>query len=571
MISKEDYGKNKDSDIFEAREILDVAIGHGVRHAVLSPGSRNAPLLIAASAREELKKYGVADERTAAFIALGLSTSAGTPVALVCTSGTALLNYAPAVAEAFYRQIPLIVISADRPEEWIDQDDSQTIRQYEALRNFVKESYDLEAGEKPERTGLVNRFMNDAMTTALTPPYGPVHINIRFPEPLGRVRQRQVAEPRIITSVSVPSSIPRTVVKDLCKGLGSKKIMVTVGFLTPDHKMRRALKELEELPNVCIMAETLANYNGTEYSSVVDVVLGPLSIEKKKGLKPELVISAGGALVSRKLKEFLRSSHAEHWGVGHFRTTVDCFRSLTHRIEADPAPFLRTLASVLREYTGKDCPDYRDQWKREREKACKRRDILVESSPWCELKAFSILSRQLTPDMNLHLSNGTSVRYGQLFDFDVHATYCNRGVSGIDGSTSTAIGNALAYSGTSVLITGDMSFSYDVGALMSRLAPERMKIIVINNHGGAIFRFVGSTSAIEENVRETFFCADPKPPIRELADAFGWNYISASSEDDLERILPLFLGNRHRSILEIIVPEETGARELTRLLSPDPA
>ena len=558
-----------DTAVSEAREVIDVALGHGMSHIVLSPGSRNAPLLIAASSRVELKKHIVVDERTAAFVALGIATTSGKPVGLVCTSGTALLNYAPAVAEAYYRNIPLIVISADRPEEWIDQDDSQTIRQFEALRNFVKNSYDLEASGLDEisPTGLANRLANDAMFTALSGPRGPVHINLRFPEPLGKLTACGRRSPRIITSVDVPREISRDVLKQLGEEARDKKILVVCGFMNPDHKMIRALKELEEIPNVCVMAESLANFTGSEDAHVIDIVLSRLTEEKEKLLAPDIVVSVGGALVSRKLKEFLRRSDARHWGVGFFKTTVDCFRSLSKRIEAEPAPFMRGLASVLRGVVDDATPTYAVNWRMERRSAIDRRERLVKEAPWCELKAFEILSRYLGRDMNLHLSNGTSVRYGQLFDFDVHATYSNRGVSGIDGSTATAIGSAIEYSGTTILVTGDMSFSYDLGALGSNLAPDCFKIIVINNCGGAIFRFVGSTSSLDEEIRERYFCADSHPPVKELADAFGWSYASASSEDQLNRVLPHFLSSDRRGILEIKVPADTGAEQLRLLLS----
>ncbi len=559
----------RDTAVAEARELIDVAKGHGMKHAVLSPGSRNAPLLIAAAAREDLKKYVVADERTAGFIALGIATTTGGPVGLVCTSGTALLNYAPAVAEAYYRQIPLIVLSADRPEEWIDQDDSQTIRQFEALRNFVKNSYDLEASglANISPSGLANRLANDAMLTALSGPKGPVHLNLRLPEPLGRLTDETPRSPRIITSLTSPGEIGRDLLKQLAREARGKKVMIVCGFMNPDHKMMRALRELEEIPNVCVMAETLANFTDSEDAHIVDLVLARLSEKQRKELAPDIVISVGGALVSRKLKEFLRSSGAEHWGVGYFNTTVDCFRSLTKRIEADRAPFLRGLASVLRGVVDSSTPSYRTAWKKERQIAVERRDRLVASSPWCELKAFDLLSKYLTRDINLHLSNGTSVRYGQLFDFDVHATYSNRGVSGIDGSTSTALGSSLAYSGTTLLVTGDMSFAYDLGALSSALAPDRFKIIVVNNHGGAIFRFIGSTAALSDDLREQYFCADPEPPVRELAGAYGWSYAKATSEKELERVLPAFLQSRDKAILEVVVPAQTGADELRRLLS----
>lgn len=567
-LRQQEHDVTPDSAVRDARIVMDVCMAHGVRHAVLSPGSRNAPLLIAAAARDELAKKVVADERTAAFVGLGIAATLGEPVMLACTSGTALLNYAPAVAEAYYRQIPLIVVSADRPGEWIDQDDSQTIRQAGALRNFVKDSYDIEA---PDAT-LCDRLVNDAMITALTPPAGPVHINLRLPEPLGEITRLPVPAERVIRRMTPVAEFSRQQVMSLAKELRGKKIMLTAGFLLPDHKMRRALSEMEQLDCVCLMAESTSNYTSDRMPWSVDLALSELSgLDKRKTelLRPDVIISVGGALISRKLKEFLRRSGADHWGVGHFRTTVDCFRSLSLRIDADPARFLRTLASCLREIgNSHDTPsDYSRLWLSLRREALQREKSLIKSAPWCELKAFDIIAHHLDRRFNLHLSNGTSVRYAQLFDIEAHATFCNRGVSGIDGSTSTAIGSATAYSGPTLLITGDMSFAYDMGGMACGLAPEGMKIIVMENSGGAIFRFIGSTGNLPEDVREPYFCAPRNFPVEDVARAFCWEYAHAKSAEELNKILPAFLNSPHRALLEISIPPQTGAEILSNLIN----
>ncbi len=187
------------------RMIADVLLEHGVIHVVCSPGSRNTPLLLAVSSRERFKTHVVIDERSAAFMALGLAQVSQNPVALICTSGTALLNYAPAVAEAYYQGLPLIVISADRPEQWIDQDDSQTIRQPGAFAHFIKRSYDIAALPDPEkeRLWLTNRVVNDAMIEAMSARKGPVHINVRLADPLGIVKSdSEREEARIIRIIS---------------------------------------------------------------------------------------------------------------------------------------------------------------------------------------------------------------------------------------------------------------------------------------------------------------------------------------------------------------------------------
>ena len=154
--------------------LIEVLKEKGIRQVVLSPGSRNAPLLVAFAREKQIRHFVVLDERSAAFMALGMAQQSGVPVALVCTSGTAPLNYAPAIAEAYYQRLPLIVITADRPVEWIDQDDSQTIRQQAVFRNIVKASYQLPAELfHADEHWYANRLVNDALNTALKGRQGP--------------------------------------------------------------------------------------------------------------------------------------------------------------------------------------------------------------------------------------------------------------------------------------------------------------------------------------------------------------------------------------------------------------
>lgn len=555
------------------RIFIDVLIEQGVGTAVCSPGSRNAPLLIAAAdreAREQLDCVVVNDERTAAFTALGIALVSRRPVALICTSGTAVLNYAPAIAEAYYRGIPLIVLSADRPEEWIDQDDSQTVRQPGALANFVKASYSFPAVPPgmPEKEWYANRMANEAMMTALSGRPGPVHINVALDNPLNAMTDAPLPLQRLITQESASGSLPSPIMRELLDEARGRRIMLVAGFMQPDHSLNEAVARLAALPNVTVMAENLSNLHLKDDASSVDATLMRLTEEEKRELAPELVISIGGALVSRKLKEYLRSVRPlQHWSIGHSIYTADCFQALTRKIETGPAPFLKKLAGMLRhagpDHTG-TAGDYATKWRAARLRARAYITAMAEKAGWSELKAFSILSRHVSTGINLFLSNGTAVRYAQLFPFHAHAAYCNRGVSGIDGMTSTAIGASLAYGGMTLLVTGDMSFAYDLGALVTRLMPHRMRIIVINNGGGGIFRFIPSTRDLP--AREKFFCSDPALPVEGIAGAFGLEYIMADSPDTFEQGLARLLNPlRRAAVLEVKVDPASSAETLLRL------
>ena len=210
--------------------LADVVIAHGVRRAVLSPGSRNAPLLVALARREEIDKYVIVDERSAAFVALGMAQQLGEPVMLVCTSGTAVLNYAPAIAEAYYQKLPLIVVSADRPKEWIDQDDSQTIRQFEVLSQFVKKSYDIPARCNDDiARWYANRIVNDAMIEAMSGRKAPVHINVQLDEPLAGLSEYEGSQ-RVIEMIAPSQSVSGCDMEKLLDEAVGKDILVIAGF-----------------------------------------------------------------------------------------------------------------------------------------------------------------------------------------------------------------------------------------------------------------------------------------------------------------------------------------------------
>ena len=218
---------------YSCRCVARALVRYGVRHVVVSPGSRNAPLIVALARTEGLECTSVIDERSAAFVALGMAVQTGRPVAMACTSGSAALNYGPALAEAYYRNIPLIALTADRPEEWIDQDDSQTIRQEGAFANFIKRTYHIESVENPseEDCWYVNRIVNDAMTEALSRRQGPVHINISLAPPLGKTIDIPRAAPRIIRLLEAEPMLSNQRMRELTDYAAGKKILLIAGFM----------------------------------------------------------------------------------------------------------------------------------------------------------------------------------------------------------------------------------------------------------------------------------------------------------------------------------------------------
>lgn len=549
------------SSHFAARQVAALLGLHGVRRAVLSPGSRNAPLIIALARHHDIDSITVVDERQAAFVALGISLISDEPVALVCTSGTAMLNYAPAVAEAFYRKVPLIVVTADRPSEWIDQDDSQTLVQPGALTTFVKQTYDIPADIDATTDGrwLTNRLINDAILTATSGRRGPVHINVRINAPLGttgdyneNIRSIGIVNPRQDLTVAESRDLGRRLVSP-------RKVLIIAGFSSPSGRLSRALGRLAELPNVAIMTETPANVHARGVIGRIDTVMSALTDDERRALTPDIVITTGGALVSRMVKEWLRSAtDIEHWHVGITHTTTDCFRHLTLRVEMEAPIFFQQLASAMQPHRAPS--DYAARWQTVSRRAVDSHDRYVNSVPWSDLRAFATILPAIPRRWNLQLSNGTSVRYAQLFDCShIHRCDCNRGVSGIDGSTSTALGATIAYRhDPTLLISGDMSATYDIGALFSGHLSPRFKMVVVNNSGGGIFRFISSTSELDE--REERFSWSPAVPWREIAAGLGLAFFEADSEEALKRAWPRFAAESERPALLIVTtPAEQSA------------
>lgn len=515
------------TDKLQCQILVETMHFHGVNHAVVSPGSRNAPLIIALS-RSRIKTHIVVDERSAAYVALGMAQQLKAPVALVCTSGTALLNYAPAVAEAYYQKIPLIVVSADRPQEWIDQDDSQTIRQFKALDLFVKRSYDIPARcDDDTAVWYAERIVNDAMMEATSLRRAPVHINVQLAEPLNGLTTEPYKLRRIHHYQSFDGICRDDIIK-LKEQLLHKRVMIIAGFMELNEPLRQALNAIAANDYAVVLTETISNMADDFTINAIDRTLLAID-ENDKRYYPDVVITIGGAIVSRKIKAFLRKVKPDHWYVGLNDVTVDCFQSLTRRIEANPDTFIPTLFQ-----DSLTVKSFCTIWQDAHTAGLRRHHKYLEKIGWSDMKAYETIFDfyQQNPDnLIMHLSNGTTIRYAQLFgDRVIAPNFCNRGVSGIDGCTSTAIGAAMV-NGPAVLITGDMSFLYDISALSAITPKLQLKIVVVDNGGGGIFRFIDSTSSLPE--LEKYFVVKRNLDVEKVAASFGIKTYRADNADSL--------------------------------------
>ena len=557
-------------------EFADLLVASGVTCCVLSAGSRNAPLLVALTRRKELRCTIIEDERTAGFYGLGLSIqkSAETisdddkaqkvqPVVLACTSGSALLNYAPAVSEAYYQRIPLIVLSADRPEEWIDQDDSQTIRQYGAIGNIVEKSYDIPSRyDSDAQKWYVNRMLNEAINLAFSKSQ-PVHINFHFAEPLYDTHDYERGSARKVTTTQAQH---RLCCEDIVRlqetYRNASRVMIVGGFGRYSQETIESVRLLSMLDNTVVLTETIANIptGDSRVIRTIDKVISTIAEETEDEFMPELLISFGGSWVSRMLKGRLRKGGVKwHWHISEDDEIVDVTTHLSEHIQMSADDFFPQLVSKGILQGNAKTSLYASQWREWRERAQRLHDEYIKDTVWCDLKAFSIISELIEGQVDtLHLSNGTPIRYAQLFGEKITIpTYCNRGVSGIDGCTSTALGASSIINGTTLLITGDMSFCYDIGALASGILNPYLKIIVINNGGGGIFRFIKGPDTLPE--LENCFVINRKRNIKGIATTFDYEYFEAGNERDLRQVFAEFIQCNSPAILGINTTQSDNA------------
>lgn len=550
--------QEKTSDKEGVRLLTEILVKKGIKRVVLSPGSRNAPLSMAFAREKRLEHFVVLDERSAAFFALGMVQWSGEPVALACTSGTAPLNYGPAIAEAYYQRLPLIVLTADRPVEWIDQEDCQTIRQNGLFANIIKASYQLpgESRDEEERW-YADRLINDAVNYALRGRRGPIHINIPLREPLYGERVYPEDYVRSVELLGAAPALAPEIADELAGQLnGCPKVMILAGFQLPDEQLKACLREWAVLEQVVILTETPSNLDSEHHIGMIDRVLSTIGERDKEEFAPDLLITFGGSLISRQVKAFLRRyKPARHWSIDQGDHPADTFQALTTQIDLPPVGFFKSLAGKLTSLPS----GYARRWRLQKKISDARHDAFARTVGWCDWKAFSMIWSAIPAGTALQLSNSTPVRYAQLFECpQVLRVDCNRGTSGIDGSTSTAVGAAVLNEGMTLFVTGDMSFLYDSNALWNKYITPRFKIIVMKNGGGGIFRFLPGSSEVEE-LEECFETVNDVD-VRGFALLHHFHYFHASDAAQLEGVLPVFFSKLERpAILAVETPRKLNA------------
>lgn len=535
------------------QRLIEIFVKKEINQVVISPGSRNAPLIQTFYGEGSFNMYSVPDERTAGFIALGMAMKTRQPVILNCTSGSALLNYGPAIVEAYYQNIPLIILSADRPRNRIDQGHGQSMRQDNVFHNYIKASLQIEELSVKE-PWFFDSKVNEVLLPVFIENKGPVHINFHLDEPLYEFQDPQAIPVRIINYPDFEKTLKHHTLRRLNKTWNEcKRVMVLVGQHPPCPMLNECLEEMVNKMNVVVLTEHTSNIKGDFFRiNNIDRCIFPLDKNKWEIFKPDLLISFGKEIVSKKIKKLLfHSSEFQHWHVGVNVDHRDTFGGLTELLRLPPHSFLKSI----REFEPKT-RDYNSIWESRSIQAKRLHDQYLEHAEWSDLKSWEFIAHHIPVSTVLHLGNSASIRYSLLFDLPTEIDYyANRGVSGIEGCTSTALGYAMQESERPVwLVTGDIAFLYDQNAFWMTARPTNLKVIVINNGGGGIFRFIDGPSNSE--ISDPYLETNHSDSILTNLKNSAVDLFSVQNSRELQEIFPTFATSQGTSVLEIRTPRE---------------
>ncbi|WP_284462011.1 2-succinyl-5-enolpyruvyl-6-hydroxy-3-cyclohexene-1-carboxylic-acid synthase [Chryseobacterium sp.] len=506
---------------------------YGIADIVISPGSRNAPLAIHFSEVDSFNCYSIVDERSAAFVAMGMAKSEKKPVAITCTSGSAVVNYYPAVTEAFYQNIPLLVLTADRPTDFVDIFDGQTIRQKDVFHQHSYGDFQLLEDSKENAEDINFDTIKKAIELCFEK-QGPVHINIPLEEPLYELVSELPPFPTVEKTIrhkeyEVPSNL-------IAEWHTSQRIMILVGTRDYSPELENQLTQLVKNHSVVVLSEANSNLYHEKFFRHIDRYIFNFTEEDYKIYAPDLLITVGQNVVSKKVKQFLRSARPkQHWHLDEV-WQPDTYFSLTEKVEVKPEVFF----SKLLKFINLEPRPYFNLWDVLRDKKDAKHQQFLNTVEFSDFYFFNKASQTVPENYNIHFANSSAIRYAQLFDFGKRKMYCNRGTSGIDGSTSTAMGFAIKNANPTLLITGDLSFFYDINGLWNQYIPPFVRIIIFNNGEGNIFKIIPGPGNANPNTLDEFIATKHRKNAEHLAKHFGFSYIRVEDDLTLDRVLENF-------------------------------
>lgn len=525
-------------------DLIDDLYQQGVNEAVICPGSRNAPIMLALVRHGGFRCFSIADERSAGFFGLGLALKSKKPVILCCTSGSAGLNFAPAVVEAFFQEVPLIVLTADRPAEWIGQWDGQTIYQNHLYGKHVKHFESFDAFQPHQ---LVQQALNF--------PQGPVHMNIPIAEPFYPAKGEELP---LRTSPITPQPVNAVFTwdKGLLDGIYHQKCLITVGQRPYDEAENKLFEQLA-LKGIPVIGDASANLPAA-CELHHDLLLANEALWPN--YQADFHLHFGKSFVSKRIKQMIRRFKPAKSYLVHPNPIErpDPFQSLTDVIKSDSL-------SVLEELVNHDIPANPSftTWNSATQQS------FFEKKAWNELHIYNAIIKQISnQDAEIHVGNSLAIRYVNWTAAKLHGmeVFSNRGTSGIDGSLSTAVGASQSTNKLTVALLGDVSFHYDRNALWNNYVGSNMRIIVMNNAGGAIFQILDGAKDLAE--LGEFMVTKQSQTAENSAKDAGLIYLKAQNFNELDSVLSdFFAPGSTGKVLEIFTDAAQNTEALQSYMS----
>lgn len=548
---------------------------YNVKNIVISPGTRHTPFVYSVEHDDFFKTYSIVDERSAGFFAIGLIEELHEPVAVVCTSGTAAANYVSPANEAFYQQLPLLLLTADRNHYYMFQQEEQMIPQEGLYSQVCKNVVTLGHVRDEKDFWYYSRICNEALLDLTQGEQGPVHINFivenGYPVPQGIIKfdVNELPDVRKINRLTLEDD--ESTWKAWADKLKNSKVLIVYGQYRPlTAEENTIVEKFCEKYDVVISNDIISNIH-TKYCIPTFAICRTLNNSQMKAFCPDIVITMNANSISEiKAKlislKSLPEIQFEHWHVSQKGNVSDPFKILPDVVACSPMTFFKKFAELEEsesEHT------YYSTWKTMYNTIGENGSLNNEPIEYSSMYAIQQYIKNIPANSLLHIANSNSIRLSAYFDVDSTVTvYGNRGSHGIDGSMSAFVGQASVSDRPSFLVIGDLSFFYDMNALWNHYVGNNIRILVCNNSGGAIFHTYPNT----ENVPtlDDHIAAAHKTSVKDWVVSRGFKYLSAGNKAEFDDALPHLMNTSGNSpiLLEVFTDKEVDAECISTILIP---
>ena len=529
---------------------------YGVKHLVLSAGSRNVPFVHSVEQDSYFKCYSVVDERSAGYFAIGLAQELNEPVLISCTASTASCNYYPPVAEAFYQNVPLIILTSDRDPQMLGQREDQMINQVDMFKRHTRKSVNLPIIHNSDDEYYCERLLNEALLELNHKgQMGPVHINVPMNSYNKSFIVNKLPEVKKIDRICYEDNdvIWKTKYEQL---KNTNKIMIMCGQKNKVSKrLNDAIAKFEEKFNCIVAFDYMSNVNVDGFNTVMLMDNNYIDIPTFNNLLPEIIISFGGQVFSG-LKSGMRNTTKkfEHWLIAEDGMVCDLFKGLKDIFECSPEFFFEKMCSFA-DSNMINNKEYHDLY----EKAID--NIVIPELNYSGAYAIKKVVEAIPENSILHLSINDSIRLTNFFKLNKNiSVYANIGTYGIDGCMSTFFGQIVANKNKQgYLIIGDLSYFYDMNSMKINSIADNAHILLINNHGGSEFYY--NKTWVDEK-------SDLHTTARHNTKAEGWVkennfiYLSAHNKTEFDEIYKKFINSKKKVLFEVFTEMKSDADEI---------